>query len=74
MADLGRFDAIPLGEPLTFTIERGHVEPGRTFSDDALKAVSAAMIEFVMTQVSKRWNETNEPPTVLTVKVQCDVQ
>lgn len=67
------FSDIPLGEPLTFTIERGHIEPGRTFSEASIKAVSAAMIEFMLSQVAQRWEQTNEPPTALTIKVQCTV-
>lgn len=68
-----RFDDIPLGTPLTFQIERGDVQPGLTFSPDAIRAMTANVIEFVLTQVAKRWEQTNEPPTLLTVKVQCEV-
>lgn len=67
------FDEVPLGEALTFSVERSTVEEGRTFSPDAIKTLSAAMIEFILAQVSKRWEQTNEPPTLLTVKIQCEV-
>jgi hypothetical protein len=71
--DQSRFEDIALGETLTFTIERGEVERDQTFSPEAMRAVSAAMIEFMLTQIAKRWEQTNEPPTYLTVKIQCDV-
>jgi hypothetical protein len=67
------FGEVPLGEPMTFVIERGDVQPGRTFSDDAVRALVATMTEFVLTQVAVRWEQTNEPPTALTVTVRCDV-
>lgn len=68
-----RFDQVPLGEEMTFAIERGHVEPGLTFSNDAVRALVANMTEFVLTQVAKRWEQANEPPTALSVTVKCDV-
>lgn len=73
MPESRRFDEIPLGEPVTFRVERGEVEEGQTFSPDAMKAVTGAMVEFVLTQVAKRWDQTNEPPTLLTVQLTCEV-
>lgn len=73
MPDRPSFEDWPLGEPMTFAIERGHVEPGLTFSPDAVRALVANMTEFVLTQVAKRWQQTNEPPTALSVTVRCDV-
>lgn len=67
------FREVPLGQPLTFKIERGHVQPGRTFSPDAVKTLVATITEFIMTQVSVRWEQTNEPPSVMTVTVKVDV-
>lgn len=68
-----QFDDVPLGQPMTFAIERGHLEAGRTFSTDAVRALSSNMLEFILTQVSQRWERTGEPPSRLVVTVQCEV-
>lgn len=73
MTDERRYEDVPLGAPLAFAIERGEVQPGLTFSPDAIRALVANMTEFVLTQVAKRWEQTNEPPTALSVTVRCDV-
>lgn len=73
MTEPRRFDEIPLGETVTFTIARDDIQADRTFSPEAIRALTASMIEFTLTQVAKRWEQTNEPPTMLTVKVQCEV-
>jgi hypothetical protein len=65
---------IPLGEPVTFTIERDSIQEGRTFSPDAVKSLVGEMTVFILSQVSKRWEQANEPPTALMVTLQCEVR
>lgn len=67
------FDEVPVGQPMTFTVQRGHTEPERTFSPDAIRAMTTNLIEFILTQVAKQWEQAGKPPTELSVTVQCEV-
>jgi len=57
-----------------FTIEREFVQPGRTFSREAMDNLFAMMAAWVEARVIVRWDETNEPPTVLRVGVTVNAQ
>lgn len=65
---------IPVGEPTTFTLERGFIQKGRTFSEDSMRDFLDEISVFIATQVAKRWEDTNEPPTALSVTVSCEVR
>lgn len=55
-------------------IERGEVEAGRTFSSDAFKALGDQVMVFIGARVMRRWDDTNEPPTVLRAIVTVEVR
>ena len=55
-----------------FVVERVTVQPGRTFSPEALDSLGQEMTAFVATQVWERWQQTNEPPTRLVVHVRVE--
>lgn len=57
------------GEEAEFTLERGHIEPDKTFSVEALDRLHDQLMVFVGTRVMRRWDTTHEPPTALTVTI-----
>jgi hypothetical protein len=67
------FKDVPLGTQFDFEINRTSIQKGTTFSESAMREVLDQVNLFVATQVAKRWEETGEPPSALTVHVSCDV-
>ena len=50
-------------------VVRGTVEPGRTFSPDALEEVRDTLWLFVGARMQSHWERRNEPPTIMTVRL-----
>jgi hypothetical protein len=67
------FADVPLGVELKFEVERGTIEKGKTFSMEAVENVAEQIGTFILSQIAKRWDATNEPPTQLQVTVRCDL-
>ena len=42
---------------------------GRTFSDDGIEGVVEGFQRYVYAQIARRWNETEEPPTQMTIMI-----
>lgn len=57
------------GEEADFVIERDTIEPGKTFSLEAVERMNDNLIVFVGTRIMRRWDTTQEPPTALTVTI-----
>jgi hypothetical protein len=57
-----------------FTIERVTVQPGKTFSREAMDNLFDTMEAWVEARVITRWEETGEPPTVMRVSVTVNAQ
>lgn len=61
------------GPTMERILERGHLERGRSFSQEALDELNDDMATWVGTRLLDRWDRTQEPPTrlrvVLTVEV-----
>lgn len=66
--------AAQTSDTLEFKLERGIVEPGRSFSRDALDVVTDRIGAWIEAQVLVRWRATGEPPTAMTVIVSAQVQ
>lgn len=60
-----------LGE---FTVERGEILPGRSFSAEALNVLGTEMLRHVINRINARWEATNEPPSALLVTVMVEVR
>lgn len=56
-----------------FELQRGSVQPGRTFSVEAMDDLLESLKLYVATRVQRRWEATGEPPTHLNVSVKVDV-
>lgn len=61
------------GETIVFTVEREMIEPGRTFSADAMDALVQLTTAWIGTRVMRRWAATSEPPSAVTVTVTVEV-
>ena len=53
--------------------ERAFIEPGRTLSEKAMKEMHLTITRFVLVRMLRRWQDTGEPPTVVTVHVTVDI-
>jgi len=45
---------------------------GRTFSDEGIEGVVEGFESYVYAQIARRWNETREPPTKMTIRLDID--
>jgi hypothetical protein len=52
---------------LELTVERGTVEPGLTFSEDAINHAGDEFLNWVLAQLVGWWDDTDIPPTSFTV-------
>ena len=57
------------GDHMTFRVQRGEVQQGRTFSAEALDEMHEQIGMFIGARILNRWQTTTEPPTIVTVKV-----
>lgn len=57
------------GEEAEFTIERTRIDPGLTFSQEAMEHLHDQVLVFIGTRIMRRWDTTQEPPTALTVSI-----
>lgn len=62
------------GNDYEFHVVRGTVEEGKTFSPEAIQHLANNMSAYVMSRVARRWDETNEPPTALSVKINVEAR
>ena len=58
------------GDDYTFTATRTRIEPGKSFSIEALEGLRELVWLFIGARLVGRWEATGEPPTVLTVRVE----
>lgn len=57
------------GEEAEFVIERTRIDPGLTFSVEAMEKLHDQVLVFIGTRIMRRWDATQEPPTALTVSI-----
>jgi len=58
---------------MEFEVRKATVEPGRSFSSEALDRLGSEMLAFVAATLISSWKEREEPPTFLDVKVTVEV-
>jgi hypothetical protein len=61
-------------DTLEVVVQREHLEPGRSFSVDAMRAIANQLTMFVGARILRRWNDTEEPPTVVNITVTVSAQ
>lgn len=54
-------------------MERGEIQKGRTFSQNAIDELTREVNLFVLQSVAEDWERTNTPPTHLRVALKVDV-
>ena len=62
------------GQEAEFEIHRETIQEGRTFSAEAMAGLDAQLMAWVGTRIMRRWDTTNEPPTVVRVSIVVDVR
>lgn len=62
------------GTEIDLEVHRDGIQPGRTFSAEAMEMLHDEMLVWVGTRIMQRWEATNEPPTVVRVSVSVAVQ
>ena len=70
-----RFAALRAGasDEAVFEVRRERIQPGRSFSEDAMEDLIDEVTLFVGARLMARWDRTGEPPTVLRIHVKVDV-
>lgn len=61
------------GPTITLEVMRETIQPGRSFSPEAMDALTFRMIAWVGTRLMRQWDATGVPPTVVRVTVTVDV-
>ena len=77
--DLSRkelYDAFRDGDSdeCSFEVIRERIQPGKTFSEEALANMTQAIVLFIGGRIMARWEKTKEPPSILKVDVKVAVQ
>lgn len=62
------------GDSIEFEVERARLQRGRTFSGAAMEALVQGVNLWIATRVMRRWEATNEPPSVVRVTVTVEAQ
>lgn len=58
----------------TFNVERETIQPGLTFSAEAMDEVTELLRIFVGARVLHRWDTSKEPPTALSITVEVEAR
>lgn len=61
------------GEEAVFEVAREPTADGVSFSAEALDALNDQMMSFAGSRLMRRWNQTNEPPTLFRVEMRVTV-
>lgn len=56
-----------------YELHKVSVQPGRSFSEEAIGELMEVVMIFIGTRVMQRWERTNEPPTFMRVSVKVEV-
>lgn len=59
---------------LELEVRQENLKPGRTFSEEGLRAVGPAVIEWAGSQLLAFWDETGIPPTRMVITARIDIQ
>lgn len=62
------------GADLEIVMERKTVDPGVSFSAEAMDDLGTQLMVWVGTRVMRRWQATGEPPTALVVRIHAEAQ
>jgi hypothetical protein len=62
------------GATIEFRVERARIEPGASFSEEAMSTLNADIGVWIGTRVMRRWEATGEPPSVLIVRLEVEAQ
>ena len=61
------------GSYIELVVERTRDQHGRSFSVEAMEGLNDQVITWIGTRIMRRWNATNEPPTLLRVELRVTV-
>lgn len=61
------------GTTIELQVERETIEPGRSFSVEAMEELGVAMKMWVATRIARRWDATDVPPTAVKVTLTVEV-
>ena len=62
------------GAAIEFRVERVSIEPGASFSEEAMSTLVEDLGVWIGTRVMRRWEATGEPPSVLVVRLEVEAQ
>jgi len=57
------------GQTMLFNIRRERIEPGRSFSAEALEGIMEGVKFWIGTRLMKMWDESGDPPVSLDITV-----
>lgn len=56
-------------DTMVFTVGRSEIEPGVSFSEPAMDALMENVSLWIGSRIIRRWEQTNEPPSIVTVNL-----
>jgi hypothetical protein len=59
---------------LELIVERESVEPGLTFSEDAILGVGQTLVQWLLHELKTQWDHTGVPPTRMVITCDLEVQ
>lgn len=60
-------------DSITWRVERDWIEEGKSFSADAMDGLRDLMLTFVGARIMAAWRRRNEPPSVVTIRMEVEV-
>lgn len=61
------------GPTIELEVLRERDEPGRSFSVEAMDTLTRSAVAWIGTRIIRRWDSTEEPPSVCRVTITVDV-
>ena len=57
---------------MDFRVERARIEPERSFSAEAMAEVTQGVTLFIGARIMAAWEKRQEPPSVVTIRVEVE--
>ena len=61
-------------DQVTLVIERGFIEPGKSFSVEAIEVVRNQLILFIGARLMAAWDKRGVPPTRCKINMEMEIQ
>lgn len=61
------------GQHAEYTVQRSSIQNARTFSEEAMNQLGQEMMLWTLSRIIRRWNDTDEPPTHVRVRIHVEV-